>query len=272
MNRTVLIDAIHSKKSFLCVGLDSDRSRIPDILRTDDDPVFTFNRQIIDATHRHCIAYKINTAFYEAQGSRGWNSLEKTADYIPDTHLLIIDAKRGDIGNTSRQYARAFFDQLSADALTISPYMGSDSVKPFIRKEKWVIILALTSNVGARDVQLLSTSDQIPLYQQVIKTCRDWGTAENTMFVVGATNPSHFQNIRTLIPNHFLLVPGIGKQGGSLEVVCEQALTDDVGLIVNASRSVIFASGKEDFADEASKAASHLHDQMKQIMDQYDIG
>ena len=253
MTRQQLIDQIRQKKTYLCVGLDTDITKIPKHLLSGDDPVFEFNRHIIDATADYCVAYKINTAFYEALGLKGWESMEKTVNYIPSTHLKIADAKRGDIGNTSSQYAKAFFETLNFDAITVAPYMGHDSVLPFLEyTHKWTILLGLTSNPGAKDFELQPAGSQY-LYEKVLTTAQKWGTPENLMFVVGATQPEWFENIRKMAPDNFFLVPGVGAQGGSLEEISRKAMNKEVGLLVNVSRAIIFASGGEDFALEANK-------------------
>ncbi|MFN7912056.1 MAG: orotidine-5'-phosphate decarboxylase [Bacteroidota bacterium] len=267
MTREQLIKQIRDKKSFLCVGLDPDVSKIPQhIIEDDEDTIYLFNRLIIDATAPYCVAFKPNTAFYEAYGLSGMESLEKTIKYIklnyPD-HFLIADAKRGDIGNTSTMYAKAFFNRLNADAITIAPYMGSDSVKPFLAFEnKWAIVLGLTSNEGSADFQQLKLNDK-ELYLKVIETCASWGTANNMMFVIGATKASMLGEIRKLIPDHFLLVPGVGAQGGSLEEVTKYGLNKDIGLLINASRSIIYAGNGENFDVLAGLEAKKLNDQMK---------
>lgn len=266
MDRSSLVQAIKSKKSYLCVGLDTDIHKIPEILQGESDPVFAFNRQIIDATKDFCVSYKINTAFYEAMGVRGWESLEKTVNYIPDTHFKIADAKRGDIGNTSAQYAKAFFETMPFDALTISPYMGSDSVKPFLKfKNKWVIILGLTSNEGSLDFQKQKIGQHY-LYEEVIKKTSAWGSEENMMYVVGATRITDLSKIREIIPGHFLLVPGVGAQGGSLAEVSKYGLIKDGGLLVNSSRSIIYAGKGKDFAEKAHDAANALCTEMKSYL------
>lgn len=267
MNREQLIKQIREKKSFLCVGLDPDISKIPKhIIDHDEDTIYLFNRLIIDATAPYCVAFKPNTAFYEAYGLSGMESLEKTIKYIklnyPD-HFLIADAKRGDIGNTSTMYAKAFFNRLNADAITIAPYMGSDSVKPFLAFEnKWAIVLGLTSNEGSSDFQQLKLNDK-ELYLKVIETCASWGTPDNMMFVVGATKATMLGDIRKIIPNHFLLVPGVGAQGGSLEEVTKYGLNQDIGLLINASRSIIYAGNGENFDELAAIEAKKLNDEMK---------
>lgn len=286
MTRSQLVEQIFSKKTYLCVGLDTDVTKIPKYLLEDPDAVFEFNKAIIDATKDFCVAYKINTAFYEAEGLKGWESLEKTASYIPSTHFKIADAKRGDIGNTSAQYAKAFFDTMKFDAITVAPYMGEDSIKPFLEyKDKWTILLGLTSNAGAKDFELqklirrnrigvesaelaldVGTHATEYLYEKVLRTASGWGTDENLMFVIGATNPDEFSNIRHLTPDHFYLVPGVGAQGGSLKEISEQAMIKDCGLLVNASRAVIYASAKEDFAEAAGKAAKAYAEEMQQYL------
>ncbi len=266
MNIQGLIQAISRKKSYLCVGLDSDITKIPAHLQSLPDPVLAFNKQIIDATKDFCVSYKINTAFYESMGTRGWETLEKTVRYIPDTHFTIADAKRGDIGNTSSQYAKAFFETLDFDAVTVAPYMGADSVKPFLAYEdKCTIVLGLTSNAGAKDFELLQTGDE-RLYEKVLRTVASWGSKDNLMFVVGATQAEEFTNIRRIIPDHFLLVPGVGFQGGSLRDISEKAMNKDVGILVNVSRAIIFAGEKENFASEAATIAEQYHHEMKQFL------
>jgi orotidine-5'-phosphate decarboxylase len=264
MTRQQLTEQIRKKNTYLCVGLDTDISKIPTHLRSDPDPVFEFNRRIIDATKDHCVAYKINTAFYESQGLKGWAAMEKTVNYIPAAHFKIADAKRGDIGNTSSQYAKAFFEALPFDAVTVAPYMGEDSVRPFLEyKDKWTIVLGLTSNPGARDFELQQSGpDGEYLYEKVLKTVSSWGSPENLMFVVGATQAGWFEKIRRITPDHFYLVPGVGSQGGSLEEISARAMNKDVGLLVNASRAVIFASSGEDFAERAGVAASDYRQEM----------
>jgi orotidine-5'-phosphate decarboxylase len=278
MNRQQLVDQIFSKKAYLCVGLDTDIAKIPRHLLSSPDPIFEFNKQIIDATKDFCVSYKINTAFYEAQGLKGWEAMEKTVNYIPSTHFKIADAKRGDIGNTSSQYAKAFFETMNFDAITVAPYMGEDSVKPFLEyKNKWTILLGLTSNPGAADFELQTITKKIEtldegmhtrrqeetyLYETVLETASHWGTEENLMFVIGATQADEFTNIRALTPNHFYLVPGVGAQGGSLKEISEKAMIKDCGLLVNASRAVIYASSGEDFADAAAKVAKEYADEM----------
>ncbi len=266
MNREQLIGQIKIKKSFLCVGLDTDIELIPGFLLDHEDPVLEFNKRIIDATHDLCVAYKPNSAFYESRGLAGWKSLIETSHYIPSTCLGIIDAKRGDIGNTSSMYAKAFFDQASSgmnfDAITIAPYMGSDSVKPFLAfKDKWVVLLALTSNEGGKDFQFIDTGNG-RLFEQVIRTANTWADNSRLMYVVGATRSEEFLTIRKYAPDHFLLVPGVGAQGGSLEEVCKYGLSANCGLLVNSSRSIIYASSGRDFAERAREEALKLQSAM----------
>lgn len=273
MNRSALFQQILSKKSFLCIGLDSDINKIPKHLLDLDDPIFEFNKRIIDATQDLCIAYKPNIAFYEALGAKGWESLQKTLDYIPQSHFTIADAKRGDIGNTSRLYAKAFFETLNFDSVTVAPYMGVDSVSPFLEFEnKTVILLALTSNKGSGDFQLAKQGDsEMPLYEKVMRIAQEWGTLDNLMFVVGATHPEKFEEIRRIAPDSFLLVPGIGAQGGDLEAVAKYGLNDHCGLIVNSSRGIIFAGDGEDFAEKARTAALTIQRQMAVILERMTI-
>lgn len=282
MTRQELIEQIKAKRSYLCVGLDTDLSKIPAHLLQQPDPVFAFNKAIIDATKEYCVAYKINTAFYEAMGLKGWEAMEKTARYIGNSHLKIADAKRGDIGNTSDQYARAFFETMPFDAVTINPYMGEDSVKPFLQYPgKWAIVLGLTSNRGAADFELKKvvskaeileegvhiTREQTNyLYEHVMKTVASWGDPGNLMFVVGATQASEFVSIRQLTPDHFYLVPGVGAQGGSLEEISAKAMNSDCGLLVNASRAIIYASAGEDFAIKAGEVARSYQKQMREFL------
>ncbi|HXB94317.1 MAG TPA: orotidine-5'-phosphate decarboxylase [Puia sp.] len=263
MTRPELVSRIRSAGSYLCVGLDTDIDKIPQSLRSSSDPVFEFNRRIIDATKDHCVAYKINTAFYEVGGARGWETMEKTVAHIPPSHFTIADAKRGDIGNTSSQYARAFFETLGFDAVTVAPYMGEDSVRPFLEYPgKWTIVLGLTSNSGAGDFELQPAGSGL-LYEKVLTTAAGWGSPDNLMFVVGATQAAAFTRIRQLTPEHFYLVPGIGAQGGSLEAISNKAMNSDVGLLVNSSREIIYASGGEDFAQRAAAKAAQVHGEMK---------
>lgn len=273
MTRKELFEQIIKKKSFLCVGLDTDIKKIPTHLLNEKDPVFEFNKQIIDATHSFAVSYKPNIAFYEAMGPKGWESLQKTLEYIPKECFTIADAKRGDIGNTSELYARAFFDKgasgMSFDSVTVAPYMGADSVKPFLNFEgKWVILLALTSNAGSADFQQLTVGDK-KLYEEVLKTSAQWGSAEQLMYVVGATKASLLKEIRQIIPDHFLLVPGVGAQGGSLKEVAENGMNSECGLLVNSSRGIIYASSGEDFAAVAAVEAQKLQLEMAELIAQH---
>lgn len=262
MNRQQLIEQIRQKKSYLCIGLDTDITKIPKHLLKESDPVFAFNKAIIDATRDYCVAYKINTAFYEALGLKGWEAMEKTVKYIGKDHFTIADAKRGDIGNTSDQYAKAFFETLPFDSVTVAPYMGEDSVKPFLQYPgKWAIVLGLTSNKGAADFELKKAGDGL-LYEKVLQAVSGWGNPGNLMFVVGATQADEFINIRKLTPDHFYLVPGVGAQGGSLKEISEKAMNKDVGILVNASRAIIYASGGEDFVEVAQKVAKEYQEEM----------
>jgi len=266
MTRQQLIQQIVQKRSYLCVGLDSDVEKLPAGLPRSSDGVLAFNKAIIDATRAHCVSYKVNTAFYESLGAAGWSVMEQTIDYIGKEHFLIADAKRGDIGNTADQYARAFFKTLSFDAVTIAPYMGSDSVKPFLQVPgKWGIVLGLTSNPGAADFELLPCGQQL-LYEKVMQTASSWGQPDNLMFVVGATRSDVIGAIRKKYPDHFFLVPGVGAQGGSLEEVSRQSLTSDGGLLVNVSRAIIFASSQQDFAERAAAEASGYQQQMAVLL------
>lgn len=267
MTKKALFEQILRKRSFLCVGLDTDIKKIPKHLLDAEDPVYEFNKQIIDATKKFAVAYKPNIAFYEALGTAGWASLEKTVNYIPKNIFTIADAKRGDIGNTSSLYARAFFDNMDFDSVTVAPYMGSDSVKPFLAFDnKWVILLGVTSNEGGKDFQFLE-SDGKPLYQHVMEKSSTWGTDENMMYVVGATRPEYLQGIRKTIPNHFLLVPGVGAQGGDLEAVCKNGMNDQCGLLINSTRGIIYASSGEDFAEVAQQEAKKLQEQMAPLVE-----
>ena len=269
MNRQQLIDHIFAKQSFLCVGLDPDPSRMPQSLLDYDDPIFEFNKAIIDATKPYCVAYKPNLAFYEAQGVAGWNSLQKTLDYIGTDFFTIADAKRGDIGNTSRLYAQAFFESMEFDSITVAPYMGIDSVQPFLDfTDKWVILLALTSNKGAKDFQFQQLENGKPLYEEVLQESQSWGNPDNMMYVVGATQAQSIADIRSLVPHHFLLVPGVGAQGGDLETVAKYGLNQDCGLLVNSSRGIIYASSGRDFAEAAAREASKLQGQMAELLRQ----
>jgi orotidine-5'-phosphate decarboxylase len=267
MTRSELINSIKNKKSYLCVGLDPDIGRLPECVMDCEDPVYEFNRAIIDATSDYCVAYKPNLAFYEALGARGWESLEKTLQAVPPGIFTIADAKRGDIGNTSRLYAKAFFEHLDCDAITVAPYMGEDSISPFLDfPGKWVIILALTSNQGAYDFQTLKVEDGTTVYQQVIEKSRKWGSADQIMYVVGATKPDELARIRKIIPEYFLLIPGVGAQGGDLKKISEAGFNDNCGILVNASRSVLYASSGEDFAVAAGREAHRMQTEMEQIL------
>lgn len=267
MTRQELIEQIRAKKSFLCIGLDSDLDKIPAHLLKTSDPIFEFNKAIIDATNDLCVAYKPNIAFYEALGPKGWESLKKTIDYIPSHCMTIADAKRGDIGNTSTYYAKTFFEYLNCDAVTVAPYMGEDSVTPFQEfPNKWVILLALTSNIGALDFQFTTDANGEELYKKVLKKSSKWGSEENLMYVVGATRAEGIAEVRKLVPNHFFLVPGVGAQGGSLEDVANYGWNSDCGLIVNASRSILYASNGTDFAEKARTEAETLQQEMAHIL------
>ena len=266
MERKQLIEQIFTKKSFLCVGLDTDLNKIPKFLLNEEDPIFSFNKAIIDRTAPYCVAYKPNLAFYECYGLKGMEAFEKTITYLKENypqHFIIADAKRGDIGNTSKMYAQTFFKEYNVDALTIAPYMGEDSVKPFLEYEgKWVILLALTSNKGSHDFQLFEDKEGVRLFERVLTKSQEWGTIENLMFVVGATQGSLFADIRKLAPNSFLLVPGVGAQGGSLQEVCKYGMNKDCGLLVNSSRGIIYASADENFAEIAGEKAKELQQEM----------
>lgn len=267
MNKQELVKQIKEKRSFLCVGLDSDIKKLPACVMNSEDPVFEFNKAIIDATAPYTVAYKPNLAFYEATGVKGWISLEKTVKYLKENYpdiFIIADAKRGDIGNTSSLYARSFFEEMNVHALTVAPYMGEDSVSPFLAYEgAWVIVLALTSNPGSHDFQLTKDENGEMLFEKVLRTSQKWGSDENMMYVVGATQGKSFENVRNIVPNHFLLVPGVGAQGGSLEEVCRYGMNDDCGLLVNASRAVIFADSSEDYAKVAGEKAHDYQQQME---------
>ncbi len=287
MNKAEIVARIRQKQSFLCVGLDTDIQKIPAHLRQEKDPIFAFNRQVIDATADYCVAYKLNTAFYEAQGVPGWESLQKTVEYIPTDFFTIADAKRGDIGNTSGLYARAFFDNLPFDAVTVAPYMGKDSVTPFLEyADKWTILLVLTSNAGSSDFQRLSVNPEFKkvnggewtlslneeneyLFEKVIKTSLQWADESQMMYVVGATRAEQLAEIRQLIPNHFLLVPGVGAQGGDLEAVVKYGINKEVGLLVNSSRAIIYASGGADFAQRAGQEARKVCEEMRKLLEKY---
>lgn len=271
MTKQELIHQIKAKKSFLCVGLDVDLEKIPPHLLQLADPIFEFNKAIIDATHDVTVAYKPNTAFYEAYGLKGWESLSRTIAYLNENYpsiFTIADAKRGDIGNTSTRYAKAFFEDLNFDSVTVAPYMGSDSVEPFLAFEnKFTIMLALTSNKGGLDFQLMQDEDGVTLYEKVLKTSLGWKNSEQLMYVVGATRPEYFQKIRNIVPDHFLLVPGVGAQGGDLQAVCTYGLNNDIGLLINSSRGIIYASPNENFAEIARKKALELQKEMQVILD-----
>jgi orotidine-5'-phosphate decarboxylase len=274
MNRNELFQNIQKKQSYLCVGLDTDIQKIPSHLLQSEDPIFEFNKQIIDATYEFAVAYKPNIAFYEALGSKGWESLQKTLAYIPKECFTIADAKRGDIGNTSGLYARAFFDKktsgLDFDSVTVAPYMGEDSVKPFLDFEgKWVILLALTSNLGSVDFQQLSIGDNEKLYEKVLKVSQQWATPDQMMYVVGATKATLLQEIRQIIPEHFLLVPGVGAQGGSLQEVSQFGMNSQCGLLVNSSRGIIYVSSGKDFAEKAKQEAQAIQQEMEGYLSKY---
>ena len=266
MNKQQLINEIFSKKTFLCVGLDTDINKIPEHLKKEEDPIFAFNKAIIDATAPYCVAYKPNLAFYECYGLKGMVAFEKTIKYLKENHpnhFIIADAKRGDIGNTSKMYAQTFFEEYNLDSVTVAPYMGEDSVKPFLEYDgKWVILLALTSNKGSHDFQLTEDQQGERLFEKVLKKSQEWGTTENLMYVVGATQGRMFEDIRRIAPNHFLLVPGVGAQGGSLQEVCKYGMTKDCGLLVNSSRGIIYAGKDKDFAEMAAQKAKELQQEM----------
>lgn len=273
MDKSTLSKRILQKRSYLCVGLDTDLSLIPEFLRKEKDPIFEFNRLIIDATAAYCVAYKPNIAFYEALGAKGWESLQKTIEYIPQSHFTIADAKRGDIGNTSGLYAKTFFDPTSSgldfDAVTVAPYMGYDSVSPFLKyTDKWTILLALTSNPGSADFQQLDVQEK-KVYEKVLETSLTWEGSNRLMYVVGATQARELENIRRIVPEHFLLVPGVGAQGGSLEEVSRLGMNQWVGLLVNSSRSIIYAGKGKDFAELAGKEAQKIQQEMSRCLDQY---
>lgn len=276
MTRTELVQQIKTKKSFLCVGLDTDMAKIPAHLLDDEDPIFSFNKAIIEATEDLCVAYKPNTAFYECYGAKGWQSLQKTWEILPKNCLRIADAKRGDIGNTSTRYAKAFFDEevsgLGFDALTIAPYMGNDSVIPFLDiPDKWSIVLALTSNPGSKDFQNFTNTAGVELFEYVLDKVKEWGTPDNTMFVVGATRGEGFLKVRQHVPDHFLLVPGVGAQGGSLQEVCRYGMNKECGLLVNSTRGVIYASEGRDFAERAREEALKLQQEMRRELEKAEI-
>ena len=273
MTRQDIVNQITKKQTFLCVGLDTDIKKIPAHLLSSEDPIFTFNKAIIDATAQYCIAYKPNLAFYESMGVKGWISFEKTIKYLKQNYpeqFIIADAKRGDIGNTSAMYARSFFEELDIDSVTVAPYMGEDSVSPFLTYEgKWVILLALTSNKGSHDFQLTADANGERLFEKVLRTSQQWATADQMMYVVGATQGQLFEDIRRIAPDHFLLVPGIGAQGGSLEEVCRYGMNSQCGLIVNSSRAIIYSSNGSDFAEKAAEAAKSVAAEMKVMLEKY---
>jgi orotidine-5'-phosphate decarboxylase len=274
MTKSQLFDQILQKQSYLCIGLDTDLEKIPQHLLHTEDPIFEFNRQIIDATHQYAVAYKPNIAFYEAFGAKGWESLQKTLEYIPKDCFTIADAKRGDIGNTSGLYARAFFDKKSSglefDSVTVAPYMGEDSVTPFLDfAGKWVILLALTSNAGSKDFQNLVTTNEKQLFEEVLTKSQEWGNSEQLMYVVGATKADMLQRIRQIVPEHFLLVPGVGAQGGSLEEVSKYGMNSYCGLLVNSSRAIIYASSGDDFAEKAALEAKKVQLEMQSYLSIY---
>lgn len=275
MNRLELFNQIKTKRSFLCVGLDTDLKKVPQFLLEEEDAIFTFNKAIIDATAPCCVAYKPNLAFYEAFGTRGMIAFDKTVKYLNENyphHFIIADAKRGDIGNTSAMYARTFFEEYNLDALTVAPYMGEDSVTPFLTyKDKWVVLLALTSNKGSHDFQLCEDKDGKRLFEKVLEKSQEWGDKDNMMYVVGATQGRMFEDIRRIVPEHFLLVPGIGAQGGSLEEVCKYGMNKECGLLVNSSRGIIYASAEHDFAEKAAEKARELQIQMDEELKKHGI-
>lgn len=275
MNRSELVNQIKTKRTFLCVGLDTDLKKVPQHILKEEDPIFSFNKAIIDATADHCVAYKPNLAFYEAFGVKGLMAFEKTVKYLKENypnHFIVADAKRGDIGNTSAMYARTFFEEYDVDSLTVAPYMGEDSVTPFLGYDgKWVIVLALTSNKGSHDFQLTEDKDGERLFEKVLKTSVNWGNKDNMMYVVGATQGKMFEDIRRIVPDHFLLVPGVGAQGGSLEEVCKYGMNKECGLLVNSSRGIIYAANDETFAQTAAEKAKELMEQMDAELKKYGI-
>lgn len=271
MNKQQLIQQIKNKKNYLCIGLDTDATKLPHHLKSHPNGVFEFNKAIIDATKDLCVSYKINTAFYEAMGIKGWEALEQTVNYIPATHLKIADAKRGDIGNTSAPYARTFFEVYDFDAVTVAPYMGEDSLRPFLDyTDKWTIVLGLTSNKGSADFQQLKVAsgatEDFFLYEKVMQKVAEWGTPDNLMFVAGATKPQQLKDIRKMFPEHFFLIPGVGSQGGSLGEVSEAALNEEGGILVNVSRAIIYAGYDETFAEEARRVAEQFAEEMKECL------
>ncbi len=275
MNKQQLFENIKARKSFLCVGLDTDIKKIPQHLLNEEDPIFAFNKAIIDATAEYCVAYKPNLAFYECMGVKGWISFEKTIEYLNNNypnHFIVADAKRGDIGNTSAMYARTFFEEMNIDSVTVAPYMGEDSVTPFLSYEgKWVILLALTSNKGSHDFQLTQDTDGERLFEKVLRISQQWGNDKNMMYVVGATQGRMFEDIRKIVPEHFLLVPGIGAQGGSLEEVCKYGMNNTCGLLVNSSRAIIYADKSERFAEVAAEEAKEVQQQMEEQLKAFNI-
>lgn len=275
MNKSELVNQIKTKRTFLCVGLDTDLKKVPQHILKEEDPIFSFNKAIIDATADYCVAYKPNLAFYEAFGVKGLMAFEKTVKYLKENypnHFIVADAKRGDIGNTSAMYARTFFEEYDVDSLTVAPYMGEDSVTPFLGYDgKWVIVLALTSNKGSHDFQLTEDKDGERLFEKVLKTSVNWGNKDNMMYVVGATQGKMFEDIRRIVPDHFLLVPGVGAQGGSLEEVCKYGMNKECGLLVNSSRGIIYAANDETFAQTAAEKAKELMEQMDAELKKYGI-
>lgn len=272
MNKTELVENIRKKKSFLCVGLDSDLAKIPSHLLELEDPIFEFNKQIIDSTKEFCVAYKPNIAFYESLGAPGWETLQKTIDYIPEDIFTIADAKRGDIGNTSKMYAKTFFETYSFDSITVAPYMGEDSVSPYFGfDQKWVILLAATSNSGGLDFQYKNLTEGRMLFEEVLEKSKEWGDEENLMYVVGATRADILQKVRAIVPNNFLLVPGVGAQGGSLRKVVENGMNQDCGLLVNSSRGIIYADSSKDFAKVAGAKASELQIEMESYLKEFHV-
>ncbi len=266
MTRAALVEIIRRKKSVLCVGLDTDLSKIPAHLIGEEDPAFAFNKAIIDATKEFAVAYKINTAFYEAQGIRGWQTMQRTLEYIPKDIFTIADAKRGDIGNTSEQYAKTFFETYPYDSVTVAPYMGEDSVRPFLGFEgKWAIVLGLTSNAGSADFQLQPSGEGL-MYERVLRTVASWGTPENTMFVIGATRKEQLQHVRGMLPEHFFLIPGVGAQGGDVPTVCRNAMNNDGGILINVSRGIIYASRERNFEEAVAEAAANYQKEMAEFL------
>lgn len=272
MTKQELFNQIKEKQSFLCVGLDTDLNKIPPHLLDTEDPIYEFNKAIINVTAKYCVAYKPNLAFYEAEGLEGWLSFEKTVAYIKQRYpemFLIADAKRGDIGNTSKMYSRAFFDKLKMNAVTVAPYMGEDSVTPFLKKDKWVILLALTSNKGSTDFQFIEDKNGEALFEKVLKTSQEWASDEEMMYVIGATQDKLFERVRKIVPNHFLLVPGIGAQGGNLEAVCKAGMNKTCGLLVNSSRAIIYASNGDNYAAAAAEEAKKVQTEMAEMLQKY---